>query len=81
MPVGVTDRHVVDAIGVFEIYRQGGVGGESVDGGDHRCVDQSRVGERKEVETVVDQIELGGAFEQRGDVQRLPRLGVERRVF
>ena len=81
MAVGVADRHVLDAIGVFEICGQGGVGGKSVDGGDHRRVDQSGVGEREEIETVVDQIEIGGAFEHRGDVQRLPRLGVECRVF
>ena len=81
MTVGVADRHVLDAIGVLEICGQRGVGGKSVDGGDHRRVDEPRVGEREEIKTVVDQIEVGGTFEHRSDVQRLPRLGVERRVF
>ena len=79
--VGVADRHIPDAIGVFEICGQGRVGGESVDGGDHRRVDESGVGKREEIKTVVDQIESVCTFEHCSDVQRLPRLGIECRVF
>ena len=72
MSVGVADRDVLDAIGVFEICGQGGVGRKPVDGGDHRRVDEPGVGEREEIETVVDQIEIGGTFEYRGECAAPP---------
>ncbi len=40
-----------------------------------------REDQRHEVGLVVDQVELAGALEQMGDVQRFPHLGVERLVL
>ena len=48
-----------------------------MNGRDDRGVDETAVGERQEVEAVVDQIELCGALEDTGDVERSPRLGVD----
>ena len=52
-----------------------------MDGGHHRGVDQAAVGERQEVEAVVDDVELVGALERGGDVQALGDLGVDRGVL
>ena len=40
-----------------------------------------RVGQREEIEMVVDEVELIPVLEALGDVQALPHLGVDRRVF
>ena len=42
---------------------------------------EPRVGQREEVEVVVDEVELAGPLEDLRDVQRLPDLGVDRRVL
>ena len=52
-----------------------------MDRGDHRCRDEIAVRERQEVEPVVDDVELAGALEHRGDVQALCDLGVDRRIL
>ena len=52
-----------------------------MDRGDHRCGDEIAVGERQEVEPVVDDVELVGALEHGGDVQALCDLGVDRRIL
>ena len=44
-------------------------------------VDERAVGQREEVEAVVDDVELGGALEDVGDVQRLGDLGFDRVVL
>ncbi len=49
--------------------------------GDDRRVDQIAVGERQEVEAVVDQVELCGSFEHRRDVKRLPDLRRQPRIL
>jgi hypothetical protein len=76
VPIGVADRHVGHPIGVLDIHGERHVRAEAVDGGDHRGVHQSGVGEGKEIEAVVDEVELIGPLEQRGDVERLPHLGI-----
>ena len=45
-----------------------------MDGRDHGRVDQPAVGERQEVEAVVDDVEVGGPLECRGDVDALGDL-------
>ncbi len=74
VPVRVADRHVVPARVVLLEDRDDLLGGEAVNRGDHRCVDQIAVGERQEVEAVMDDVEVSRAFEQRGDVESLPDL-------
>ncbi len=81
VPVGIADRHVVNPIRVLQVDGQRGVGGEPVDGGEDRRVNEPGVREWEEVETVVDDVEFGGAFEHGRDMQRLPCLGVEGRVL
>ena len=54
---------------------------EAVDRGHDGRIDQPAVGQRQEVEVVVDQVELAGPLEDLRDVQALPDLGVERVVF
>jgi hypothetical protein len=48
-----------------------------VDGCHDRGVDEAAVGEREEVEAVVDDVELVGVLEDVGDVRALGRLGVD----
>ena len=48
---------------------------------DDRGVDEPAVRERQEVEAVVDDVEVGGVLEDRGDVQRLGDLGLDRVVL
>ena len=50
-----------------------------MDRGHHGRVDEAAVGQREEVEAVVDDVELAGAFESSGDVRALGDLGVESR--
>ena len=42
-----------------------------------RRVDEAAVGEREEVEPVVDEVELVGALEDRRDVEALGDLGLD----
>ena len=81
VPIGLADRDVRDAILVLLEDRHDPLGREAVDGGDDRRVDQAREGERHEVGLVVDEIELARALEDMGDVEQLPDLGVDGRVF
>ena len=75
--IGVADRHVVTRRVVLLVHRQDARRGEAVDGRHHGRVDETAVGERQEVEVVVDQIELVGPLEHLRDVQALPDLGVQ----
>jgi hypothetical protein len=52
-----------------------------MDGRDDGRAHQTAVGERKEVESVVDQVELVGSLEHRRDVEALGHLGVDVCVF
>ena len=79
--VGVADRDVVAAPVVLLVDRHDPLGREAVDRRDHRRVDEAAVGQRQEVEAVVDEVELVGSLEDRGDVQALPDLGVEARIL
>jgi hypothetical protein len=63
--VRVADRHVVAAIVVLLEDGQYPLGRESVNSRDHRCVHQSAIGEKQEIEAVVDQIELVRSLEHR----------------
>jgi len=49
---------------------------EAVDGGHDRCRHKGAVGQRQEIEAVVDEVELPGPFEDRRDVQALQHLGI-----
>ena len=77
MAVRIADRHVVAAVVVLLIDRHDPLRREAVDRGEHRGLDQAAVGEGEEVEAVVDQVELPGPLEDRGDVQPLFHLGIE----
>lgn len=81
MTVRVTDRHVGATSVVALVHGNDALGGESVDRGHHRRVDQTAVGERQEVESVVDDVEIIGPLEHRGDVQALGDLGIDRFVL
>ena len=48
---------------------------------DDRRVDEAAVGQREEVEAVVDDVEVGGVLEDVGDVQRLGDLRLDRVVL
>ena len=81
VPVGIADRDVVAAPVVLledgnDLLRR-----EPVDRRHDRGVDQAAVGQRQEVEAVVDHVELARALEHRRDVQRLPDLRVQRRIL
>ena len=77
--IGVAYRHVSGGAVVTLVDRNDLVRREAMDGGDHRCRDEIAIRERQEVEPVVDDVELAGALEHRGDVQALCDLGVDRR--
>ena len=81
MTIGVADRDVVAAVAVSLEDRDDLLRREPVDRGDDGRVHQPAVGERQEVEVVVDQVELRGVLEHGGDVQALPYLGVQLRVL
>ena len=69
VPVGVADRDVVPALVVLLEHRQDPLRGEPVDRRHDRRLDQAAVRQRQEVEAVVDDVELAGTLEHRGDVQ------------
>ena len=79
--IGVADRHVRACAVVALVDGNDPLGREPVDRGDHRCGDEIAVRERQEVEPVVNDVELAGTLEHRGDVQALGDLGVDRRVL
>jgi len=80
MPVGVTDGDVPGRGVVALVHGNDPLGWEPVDGGDHWCVDEFAVGEREEVESVVDDVEVGCAFERRGDVEALGDFWLDARI-
>lgn len=69
VPVGVADGDVVGGGVVAFVDGNDPVRGEPVDGRDRRCVDEVAVGQGQDVESVVDDVEVAGAFEHRGDVE------------
>ena len=92
----VVDRCGVVQCGVAIGVADGNVGGcrvvalvdgddparrEAVDRRHDRCVDEAAVGEGKEVETVVDDVEVAGVFEHLGDVHALGDLGIDVRIL
>ncbi len=79
--VSLADGDVVAALVVLLVDGHDALGREAVDGRDDRRLHQAAVGERQEVEAVVDQVELAGTLEERRDMQALPDLGVQRRVL
>ena len=81
MPVGVADRDVVGARVVPLIDRQDSLRRESVDRRQDRRLDEPAVGQRKEVEAVVDDVELAGTFESVRNVKALGRLGLDVRIL
>ena len=81
MPVGVADRDVVPARVVLLEDREDALRREAVDRRHHGRLDEAAVGERQEVEAVVEDVELRRALERGGDVERLPHLRVERRIL
>jgi len=80
MPVGVTDGDVLGRGVVALVHGNDPLGREPVDGGDPGCVDELAVGEREEVESVVDDVEVGCAFERRGDVETLGNFWLDARI-
>ena len=48
-----------------------------MDRGQHRRIDEAAIGQRKEVEAVVDDVELVGPLEHVGDVETLTYLGLD----
>ena len=81
MPIRVADRHVSARAVVAFVDRNDPLGREPVDRGDHRRRDEIAVGERQEVEPVVDDVELPRTLENRSDVQTFGDLGVDRRIL
>ena len=79
--ISLADGDVVAALVVLLIDGHDALGREAVDGRDDRRLHQSAVGERQEVEAVVDQVELAGTLEERRDMQALPDLGVQRSIL
>ena len=81
MPVRVADRDVVAPSVVLLEHGNDLLRREPVDRGHDRRVDQAAVGQRQEVEAVVDHVELVRLLEHRRDVQRLPGLGMQCRIL
>ena len=54
-----------------------------MDGGDQRCARQPRLGQRQEIEKVVQDVEVAtrGLFERARDMQTFVDLGVQQWVF
>ncbi len=80
VPVGIADRDVGGGGVVALVHRDDPRRRESVDRGHDRGVDEAAERQRKEVESVVDDVELVGALEDRRDVETLGDLGVDRIV-
>ena len=81
VPVGVTDGDVVADVVERLVDRHDPLGGEPVDRRHDGGVDEPAVAERQEVELVGDDVELAGAPEGSGEVERLPDLDVEATVL
>mgnify|MGYP003694576315 CR=1 FL=1 len=79
--IGVADRDIMDAILVRLEGGQDALRGKAVDRRHDRCLHQPREGERHEIRLIVNEVELARAFEDVGDVEHLPRLGVDRGVL
>ena len=76
MTVRFADGNVVRPAVVFLVDGQNPFAGETVDCRHHRRRHQSAVGKGKEVEAVVDEIELASTLEYLADVQAFPHLHV-----
>ena len=79
--VGVADGDVGAPAVVLLVHREDPRRREPVDRGEHGRRDEPAVAEGQEVEAVVDEIELAGALEGRGDVEAFRHLGVEAGVL
>jgi hypothetical protein len=79
--VGIADGDVGAPPLVLHVHREDPRRREPMDRGEHGRRDEPAVAEGQEVEAVVDEIELAGALEGRGDVQAFRHLGVEARVL
>ena len=77
MPVGIADRDVERLVVVLGVHRHNLWRREAMDRRDDRSRDQPGVGERQEVEAVVDDVELGRPLEDLRDVQALGNLRVD----
>ncbi len=71
VPIGIADRDVVPDVVVALVDRQDPLRREAVDRRDHRGRHQTAVGQGKEVEAVVDHVELISPLERSRDVQSL----------
>ena len=81
MTIGIADRDIMNAILVGLEGGQDALRGEAVDRRHQRRLHEPRKGERHEIGLVMNEVELGGAFEHMGDVQHLPHLGVDAGVL
>ena len=81
MPIRVADGDISDVAVVLLVDTDDVLRGEPVNGGDHRRGDQPGIGERQEVETVVDDVEFGGPLEHLRDVEALRNLRIDPRVL
>src|SRR5256885_14568556 len=77
VPVGIADRDVVAVAVVLLEHGNDLLRRKTMNRRHHRCVDEAAVRQWQEVETVVDHIELDGAFEGCGEVQSFPGLRIE----
>ena len=77
MAIRVADRHVGASSVVALVHGEDRGRREAVDCCQQRCVDELAVRQRQEVEAVVNDIELGGPFEDVRDVQAFADLGVD----
>jgi hypothetical protein len=81
MAIGVADRDIMDAILIRLESGQDSFRGEAVDRRHHRCLHQPREGERHEIGLIVNEVELGRALKDMGDVEHFPHLGVDGGIF
>ena len=81
MPVRVADRDVRAGGVVALVDRQDPLGREPVDRRQDGRVDELAVGQREEVEAVVDHVELVGALEGMRDVEAFDDLGLDVRIL
>ena len=79
--IAVADGDVGAAVVVALVHPEDALRREAVDRGHDGRGDEAAVGQRQEVEPVVDEVELVGPLERGGDVRALRRLGVDRRVL
>ena len=73
--VGITDGDVI-AVAIFLIDRHDFGRGEAMNGGQHRCPDETAVAQGHEVVVAVNQVELVSVLERFGDVKVLGDLGI-----